>query len=152
MDCKDYFFRLLARREYGARELERKARAKDFDAATIAAALAYLQERDYQSDERTVESTIASCRGRYGRSVARRKCLEKGLDLDLFDRLWEAQMADTDPGEELAALKAKAQRQYKIADFNQLDPKTKGKLAQFLSYRGFNPWETLQRWQQEDAQ
>lgn len=152
MDCKDYFFRLLARRDYSARELERKARAKKYDDADIAAALAYLQERDYQSDARTVESVITSCRGRYGKAVARRKCVEKGLDLELFDRLWEEEMADADTGEELAALKAKAQRQYNIADFNRLDPKTKGKLANFLSYRGFNPWETIARWQAEDLE
>lgn len=152
MDCKDYFFRLLARRDYSARELERKARAKKYEDADIAAALAYLQERDYQSDVRTIESVITSCRGRYGRAVARRKCVEKGLDLDAFDRLWDEQMADADDGEELAALKAKAQRQYKIEDFNDLDPKTKGKLANFLSYRGFNPWETIARWQQEDLE
>ncbi len=152
MDCKDYFFRLLARREYSARELERKARAKDFDEEAIALALTYLQERNYQSDERTAESIITSCRGRYGRTVARRKCLEKGLDLELFNRLWDEQTAEANPSEELAALKAKAQRQYKIATFSQLDPKTKGKLANFLSYRGFNPWETIQRWQDEEVE
>lgn len=152
MDCQSYFFRLLARREYSAWELQRKAREKGYAEADIEAAIAELQERDYQSDRRVVENAILSARGKYGQPVVKRKCREKGISDEVFEEMWAA-LAATEPdveGDELAELKAKAMRKYKLTTFENIDPKTKSKLFNFLRYRGFNPVELLRQWQESN--
>ncbi len=41
-------------------------------------------------------------------------------------------------------------RKYKITDFQEIDPKTKSKLFNYLQYRGFNPYQVLSQWQSEE--
>lgn len=150
MDCRSYFFRLLARRDYSAYELRKKAQEKGFDYGEIIEIIQDLQAKDYQSDERVAESMILGYQGKYGKPVICRKCLTKGISKDLFEKVW-SQVGDRiqNQDDQLAALKAKAMRQYKLQDFNHLDPKTKAKLINFLRYRGFNPFAVLQQWQNE---
>ncbi|MEC4986163.1 MAG: regulatory protein RecX [Oscillatoria sp. PMC 1068.18] len=143
--CQDYFLRLLSRREYTAWELQRKAKEKGYEPQEITEAIDYLQSRDYQSDKRFVEDLISSSQGKYGKPVVMNKCLQKGVSRDLFTEVW-SETTDDLLDNELEELKAKAMRKYKITDFHNLDPKTKNKLCNFLSYRGFNPFEVIQRW------
>lgn len=149
MKCLDYFYRLLARREYTAYELIKKGKEKEFDQDEINQALADLQEKDYQSDTRFVNNLISSSQGKYGKSVIKRKCLEKGISRELFDEIWENQDTSEDDEDEinqLDGLKAKVMRKYKIADFENIEPKTKAKIWNYLQYRGFNPQEILEQW------
>jgi len=146
MECHAYLLRLLARREYSARELERKARQRGFDASDIAAALAHLQQQGEQSDAEVAEAIIRHGQGRYGKPALRQKCRAKGIDAETFERAW-AELADAMAAEPLLGLKAQVQRKYGIRDFRYLDRKTKAKLARFLQYRGFNPGTVLAQWQ-----
>ena len=151
MTCLDYFYQLLSRRDYSAYELTKKAREKGFEQDEITEAIQELQAKDYQSDTRLVESMISSYQGKYGKSVIKRKCREKGINADVFDEIWEAQIDDEQTGE-LDDLKAKVMRKYKIDDFLEIDAKTKAKLWNYLQYRGFNPSEVLTQWQREQQE
>jgi regulatory protein len=91
---------------------------------------------------------IASYQGKYGKSVIKRKCREKGISVDFFEQIWQLQ-AEAQETDQLVDLKAKVMRKYKIDDFLALDPKTKAKLWNYLQYRGFNPNKVLAQWQRE---
>lgn len=151
MTCLDYFYRLLSRREYSASELTKKAQEKGFKLEEITEAIQDLQNKDYQSDTRLVESMITTYQGKYGKSVIKRKCREKGISSDLFEEIWQSQTEDEQPGE-LDDLKAKVMRKYKIDNFFVIEPKTKTKLWNYLQYRGFNPNQVLTQWQREQEE
>lgn len=151
MTCLDYFYRLLSRREYSASELTKKAQEKGFKLEEITEAIQDLQSKDYQSDTRLVESMITTYQGKYGKSVIKRKCREKGISSDLFEEIWQSQTEDEQPGE-LDDLKAKVMRKYKIDNFFVIEPKTKTKLWNYLQYRGFNPNQVLTQWQREQEE
>ncbi len=151
MTCLDYFYRLLSRREYSAYELTKKAKEKGFELEKIKEAIEDLQSKDYQSDTRLVESMISTYQGKYGKSVIKRKCREKGISSDLFEEIWQSQTEDEEPGE-LDDLKAKVMRKYKIDNFFAIEPKTKAKLWNYLQYRGFNPNQVLTQWQREQEE
>ena len=151
MTCIDYFYRLLGRRDYSAYELTQKGKGKGFQESEITAALEELQRQNYQSDTRFIESMIASYQGKYGKAMIKRKCREKGISADAFEEIWQSQTEEENPGE-LEDLKAKVMRKYHIHDFQHLDPKTKGKLWNYLQYRGFRPSEVLTQWQREQEE
>jgi regulatory protein len=151
MTCIDYFYYLLARREYSAAELLKKAQEKGFDPTEISQAIADLQQKDYQSDSRLVATLIASGQGKYGKSVLKRKCFAKGIPSDVFEQVWSEQATGAET-EQLSELKAKVARKYKIEDWDRIDPKTKGKLVNYLQYRGFNPFAVLGQWQREQEE
>jgi len=151
MTCIDYFYQLLSRREYSTYELTKKAQEKGFEIQEITESLQELQSKDYQSDTRLVESMIASYQGKYGKSVIKRKCREKGINGDLFEEVWQSQAEGEETGE-LDDLKAKVMRKYKINEFVSIEPKTKAKLWNYLQYRGFNPSNVLAQWQREQEE
>lgn len=148
MTCIDYFYKLLSRREYSVRELTQKAQAKGFALQEIAKSIEDLQRQNYQSDTRVVESLITSYHGKYGKSMIKRKCLEKGINSDLFEEIWESQIKEEDTGE-LDELKAKVMRKYKIDNFRAIEQKTKVRLWNYLQYRGFNSGQVLAQWRRE---
>lgn len=153
MSCLDYFYFLLSRKDYSASELRKKGQEKGFGQVEILEAIAQIQDRGYQSDSRLVANSIASAVGKYGKSAVKRKCLQKGISSDLFEQVWEEESAENvdSEAEKLAGLKAKVMRKYKIDTWNKVDPKTKGKVLNYLQYRGFNAFEIWQHWQQEEA-
>ena len=148
MACLDYYLRLLSRREYSTYELLKKGQSKGFDQSEITNALNELQLKGYQSDVRLAANLISSATGKYGKSFVKRQCFEKGIAADLFEQAWLEQ-ADNVSTDQLASLKAKVMRQYKINDFQTIEPKTKAKLWNYLKYRGFNPFDVLEQWQSE---
>ena len=152
MSCLDYFYFLLSRKDYSASELRKKGQEKGFGNEEILEAIAQIQERGYQSDTRLVANSIASAAGKYGKSAVKRKCLQKGISSDLFEEVWESESAENveSAAEKLAELKAKVMRKYKIDAWDKVDPKTKGKVLNYLQYRGFNGFEIWRQWQMED--
>lgn len=151
MSCSYYFYKLLSRRDYSTYELTKKGQEKGFDIQEITEVIQELQSKDYQSDRRLVESMIASYRGKYGKSVIKRKCREKGIAADVFEEMWQSQTENEETGE-LDDLKAKVKRRYKIDNFLSIESKTKAKLWNYLQYRGFNPSEVLAQWQEEQEE
>ncbi len=153
MNCLDYFYFLLSRKDYSASELRKKGQEKGFGKVEILEAIAQIQDRGYQSDTRLVANSIASAAGKYGKSAVKRKCLQKGISSDLFEEVWESESAENvdSEAEKLAGLKAKVMRKYKIDTWDKVDPKTKGKVLNYLQYRGFNGFEIWRQWQMEEA-
>ncbi len=149
MTCLNYYLRLLSRREYSTYELLKKGQSKGFEQSEITDALNQLQIKGYQSDARLAANLISSATGKYGKSFVKRQCFEKGINADLFEQAWLEQ-AENGSADELTSLKAKVMRQYKIDDFQTIEPKTKAKLWNYLKYRGFNPFEVLEQWQREE--
>lgn len=149
MNCLEYFYSLLSRRDYSAKELLKKGQEKEFNESEITDALTELQFKGDQSDSRFVEMMISSYQGKYGKSAIKRKCLEKGITADVFEQIWGEQSENSETGE-LGALKVKVMRKYKIEYFKNIEPKTKAKLLNYLKYRGFNPFEVLNQWQREE--
>lgn len=152
MSCLDYFYFLLSRKDYSASELRKKGQEKGFGNEEILEAIAQIQDRGYQSDTRLVANSIASAAGKYGKSAVKRKCLQKGIASDLFEQVWEEEISENldSSAEKLAGLKAKVMRKYKIDDWDQVEAKTKGKVLNYLQYRGFNAFEIWRQWQTED--
>lgn len=150
MNCQDYFLYLLSRQEYSARDLLVKGQQKGFDLELIETTIADLQQKGYQSDARLISTLIAGSKGKYGKNVLKRKCFEKGINLDLFEQIWEEMVDAEDTNESLAQLKDKVYRKYHLHSLEKLDPKTKAKVWRYLEYRGFNPGKLLEKWQQED--
>jgi regulatory protein len=152
MNCLDYFYFLLSRKDYSASELRKKGQEKGFGNEQMLEAIAQIQDRGYQSDTRLVANSIASAAGKYGKSAIKRKCLQKGISSDLFEEVWESESAENvdSEAEKLAGLKAKVMRKYKIDAWDKVDPKTKGKVLNYLQYRGFNGFEIWRQWQMED--
>jgi regulatory protein len=151
MTCLDYFYQLLSRKEYSANELLKKGQKKGFDNSEITKAINYIQSLGYQSDIRLAAQIISSSQGKYGKSVVKRKCLEKGIAADVFEQSWLEQSETGETGE-LVSLKAKVMRKYKLNDFQTIEPKTKAKLWNYLKYRGFNPFDVLEQWQREEEE
>jgi regulatory protein len=151
MSCLDYFYFLLSRKDYSASELRNKGQEKGFGNEEILEALAQIQDRGHQSDARLVANSIASAAGKYGKSSVKRKCLQKGIASDLFEQVWEQESSENQDSEteKLAGLKAKVMRKYKIGDWQKVDAKTKGKVLNYLQYRGFNAFEIWRQWQTE---
>ncbi|MBD1881752.1 MULTISPECIES: regulatory protein RecX [unclassified Coleofasciculus] len=154
MSCTDYFFRLISRRDYSAYELLKKGQLKGFEPNEISEAINYLQERDYQSDTRLVANLIAYSQGKYGKSMVRRKCMEKGISSEVFEQVWNEQIEaeGSEETDDLDGLKTKIMRKYKIDDFQIIDQKTKAKLLNYLQYRGFNAFEVLKQWQRQQVE
>ncbi|MFM9267395.1 regulatory protein RecX [Tychonema sp. BBK16] len=154
MSCLDYFYFLLSRKDYSASELRKKGQEKGFGNVEMLEAIAQIQDRGYQSDTRLVANSIASAAGKYGKSAVKRKCLQKGISSDLFEEVWESESAENvdSEAEKLAELKAKVMRKYKIDAWDKVDPKTKGKVLNYLQYRGFNGFEIWRQWQMEEEE
>lgn len=152
MNCHDYLLRLLSRRDYSANELLKKGKEKGFAQNEITDAINDLQSKGYQSDTRLVAQIISSSQGKYGKYVVKRKCLEKGIAADVFEQVWMEKLEQAESGVtgELADLKAKVMRKYKVEDFQNIDPKIKAKLLNYLKSRGFNAFEVLDQWQREE--
>lgn len=149
MKCLDYFYYLMGRRDYSVSELRKKGKEKGFDEDVITNAIDQLQEKGYQSDSRLVENMIMYNKGKYGKAMLKRKCFEKGISADIFEEIWSQQGENNEPGE-LDGLKGKVMRKYHLDNWQNIDPKTKNKVINYLQYRGFNAFEILKQWQQEE--
>ncbi len=150
--CFNYFLSLVSRKDYSAWELNTKGQKKGFETKEISEAIEQLQNLGYQSDLRLVENLILANQKKYGKPVLKRKCLQKGIAGELFEQVWAAASAEVENEDTPASmeLKAKVMRKYKITDFKKLEPKVKSKIISYLQYRGFNAFQLLREWQQEE--
>ena len=124
---------LLARREHGLAELERKLIAVGFGADVAADALQQLAEEGLQSDRRFVESFVQS-RINQGKGPLRihADLGQRGVAPSLIDDVLGA------AGEDWVAL-ARNARQRKFGRSGPADFKDKARQMRFLQYRGFEP-------------
>jgi regulatory protein len=124
---------LLARREHGRAELQRKLVAAGFDVDVAADALRRLAEEGLQSDRRFVESFVQS-RINQGKGPLRihADLGQKGIASGLIDEVLE------ETGEDWCALA----REARLKEFGRTQPagfRDKARQMRFLQYRGFEP-------------
>jgi regulatory protein len=124
---------LLARREHGRAELERKLIAAGFDADVAADALQRLADEGLQSDRRFVESFVQS-RINQGKGPLRihADLGQRGIAAGLVDEVLEQ------AGEDWVALA----REARLKKFGRSRPagfEDKARQMRFLQYRGFEP-------------
>ena len=124
---------LLARREHGRAELERKLIAAGFDPDITANALRQLADDGLQSDRRFVESFVQS-RISQGKGPLRihADLGQRGVAEGLVDAVLEQ------AGEDWVAL-ASGARQKKFGRSRPVDFRDKARQMRFLRYRGFEP-------------
>jgi len=122
---------LLARREYCYQELEQRLLQRDFDSGLVTDTLAYLVNDGLLSDERFVESFIASRRRRgQGPLRIQAELRQRGVS----EQLISAWLDMRDPGW-LQTLRAVHDKR-----FSGMQPQTLAERARqqrFLNYRGF---------------
>jgi regulatory protein len=124
---------LLARREHGRVELDRKLIAAGFDAEVAADVLQQLAEEGLQSDRRFVESFVQS-RINQGKGPLRihADLGQRGIPGSLVDEVLEK------AGEDWFAL-ARDARLKKFGRSRPAEFKDKARQMRFLQYRGFEP-------------
>ena len=124
---------LLARREHGRAELERKLAGAGFEPDTVADALLQLASEGLQSDRRFVESFVQS-RINQGKGPLRihAELGQKGIAAALVDEVLEEVCEDW---------RALA-RDVRLKKFGRSQPagyEDKARQMRFLQYRGFEP-------------
>ena len=124
---------LLARREHGRAELERKLISAGIDADVAAAALQQLADEGLQSDRRFVESFVQS-RIRQGKGPVRihADLGQRGIPARLVGEVLEQ------AGEDWYAL-AREVRAKKFGPSQPAEFRDKARQMRFLQYRGFEP-------------
>jgi len=84
------------------------------------------------SDTCLAASLISSATGKYGKSVVKRKCLEKGIVVDVFEQIWLEQAENGETGELVSA-----KVMHKLNDFQTIEPKPK-RYGIICNTQGFN--------------
>lgn len=122
---------LLSRREYSARELQRKLEAGQ-DAELVAEALTELQRQGLQSDERFAEVWVRHrvLQG-HGPIKVQMELRQKGIAGEVISRVLT--QGDVDWFEQARAI---YQRRFGLRP--PADPREKARQMRFLQYRGFN--------------
>lgn len=123
---------LLARREHGRVELERKLRKRGAPDELLAAALDRLSDEGLLSEARYLEAYIRSrSTGGHGPARIREELLQRGLAKTAVNEAL-AQSGIDWPG----LLQELWQRRF--SGVRPSDPKERAKQARFLAYRGFS--------------
>lgn len=124
---------LLGRREHSAREIKAKLSRKGHDKADIASALGRLRDRSYQSDDR------------FGISIARTRVAQGYGPARIRAELRSHGLADAAITTAIAAADADwpklaaAQLKRRFGAKPAVDREERGRRAQFLLRRGFDP-------------
>lgn len=122
--------RLLARRDYTRRELERKLAPHVEDPAELQRLLDDFTHRGWLSEARAVEQLVRARRGRFGAARIRQSLIEKGVSGALIVSTLETLRAT-----ELEAARSVWSRKFKAPPDT---PSARARQVRFLQYRGFS--------------
>jgi len=126
-----YAMELLARREYGARELQQKLAGKFEQSSLVPQVIEELQADNLQSDQRFADSFVRSRINRgHGPQRIRREINQRGIAAELVQDAFELCQPDWF---ELA-------RELRVRRFPIIgdDQKLRARVQRFLSYRGYD--------------
>ena len=125
--------RLLAGREHSRSELEKKLLAHEETAGQLAQVLDELQEKDFISETRVVQSVINRRASRFGAARIRHELLAKGVDREqVDDALRSLQASELERARELWQQKFGSK-----GEAGPLDAATRARQMRFLLARGF---------------
>jgi regulatory protein len=129
----NYSIYLLGRRDYSVKELKKKFKEKEYEESEVIEVLDYLQENEYQSDEKFARSFINSkLNSRIGLSKIKSLLIfEKGIDKELAESILET--IDNNELEIIMSILNSKYRNKNLKDF-----KEKNKAFRFLVSKGFN--------------
>lgn len=132
----NYSLYLLGRRDYSTKEMIKKFKEKEYLDSDIEAVMHYIQENNYQSDERFTRSYINSkLASKVGLSKIKSQLVfEKGINKELLENV----LAEYAEGEldELDTILRILQTKYRNKDLK--DHKEKSKAFRFLVSKGFS--------------
>lgn len=128
---------LLARREHSTKELTDKLKRKNFLLEEVQDVVQYLQDKDYQSDERYTDSYIRNRVNKgYGWQFIKNALSQQGISREIIQDQYKKCEIDWYLQAELAYNK-----RFSVHDIK--DQKDKAKRIRFLQYRGFTMEEIL---------
>lgn len=138
----NYFYFLLARRDYTENQLKTKAIQKQYPLNDIITIIDELKSQKLVDDTRFVENFIHSYGSSKGHNWLKSKLLQKGVSFKLIEKLLLAQPEKTD----IEHLRNLIFGKYKISDIGAIDFKLKSKMAAFLARRGYTrPFDILEQ-------
>jgi len=132
-DAKNHALRLLARREYSAKELRDTLTAKGHALTPVESAIHQLQAQNLQSDQRFAEAYSRSRQQRgFGPLRIQQELKQKGIDAELINQV----LNNCETPWEQAIEKVRAKR---FGNDLPSDNNDIAKQMRFLNYRGFPP-------------
>lgn len=128
----------LARREHSEKELIEKLQRKEFHLSDISPVITYLQENNYQSDERYTESYSRNRVSKgFGWQYIKNALKQQGISQEIVQNQYKSSEIDWYLQAELAYNK-------RFGSSTIKDQKDKAKRIRFLQYRGFTMDEILE--------
>ncbi len=131
---KNYVLYLLSRREYSRRELSQKLRQRDLSHSEIETIFNYLDEYQYQSDERCADQLVQSQINKLnGKNKILQAAYLKGLGENLIEKSIEKLEVDW-----IKIAKNAYQKKYGCDENQTLEWSDKQKRMRYLVSRGFS--------------
>lgn len=135
---KSYLFKLLARRDHARKELQRKARQKDFPDEVIENVLNELNDKGYLNEKSFAEKFTADKfkLNNWGPIKIRAQLFQKGVSKTTIDQTVDTFFEDQELGETYLNLVLKRKRRFLKEEDNY---KRKKKIFDYLNRKGFYP-------------
>ena len=131
LSLKGRALRLLSQREHSRQELERKLKSFEETPGELAAALDFLQSKDFINEQRVVESVVNSRSRKLGASRVRQELQAKGLPAEAIAEAVQA----------MRSTELERAREVWRKKFGEppIDQAARVKQVRFLVSRGFAP-------------
>jgi regulatory protein len=129
---KNYFFNIIAKKDYTRAELFKKARLRKYDNEVINMCLDELENSFLIDDKRYAENYIFHKSQVKGRGWIEIKLRQKGIDKETIQNLFEETEVDTDE-----IIIKKVDSKYAKTDFTTLEDKDKAKIYRYIMSQGF---------------
>ena len=138
----NYFYAILAKRDYTTGQLTEKGLKKGFSGSEVKQAVHELVNQKLVNDRRFAENLAERYKTQKGIIWIKQKMKQYKLSIDLIEEILEHTEVQPDDN-----LKQKVQLKYKITDWQNIDPKIKQKMFNYLGRQGFpNPGQILREW------
>ena len=140
-----YYLGLLKARDYSENELKIKAKTRGYSNSAIAVVLNWLKQQNLVNDRRLAENLLEYYKSNKGVVWLQQKMHQRQIPTEIIEQVLQNYSGQPD----ISNLKQLLAKKYQISSWqnsNQIDPKTKRKIVNFLSNRGYpNPYNLLQQ-------
>lgn len=145
---KDYILFLLTRRDYSTAELLEKSLKKSYDGIDTKQAISDLTQAGLINDVRMAENIITNYIGYKGKTWIKQKLMIKKIPYTTIEIVLEE---TENVNQANSAFEKKVMKKYSIANWSDLEVKTKQKILHYIARQGFsNPFEVLNSWIKND--
>jgi SOS response regulatory protein OraA/RecX len=141
-EIKNYFYAILAKRDYTTGQLADKGLKKGFPGSEVKQVIRELVSEGLVDDLRLARNIVDHYRTQKGVVWIGQKLKHLKVPNDIIHDVLAKVAIQPD-----ANLKRKVEIKYKITDWSQIDPKIKQKILNYLVRQGFpNPVQILRDW------